>query len=297
MGVAFLKFHAGGVDVQVNELGHVHPHAFQKFLCLLSGQAAFLDVLFVERIEILIHAAVGDDGAGFLFDAGEHLNKPLALYGLAEGTGRVGRDTFTNFSDFQQLGPACVIFFLRGEVTGELDMPSGPNHDGIAHDDHGFKEGLPVPYIYGVAQIQFGKPGARLIPDINKAALDDLFIVRHPLQGGTVGRCFTDHELGLQPAFIVVGNTANFRRNDFVQMFMVGLAFPVGGDVFHNGFDIFPGDLERTLVTMFEAGQHFAVEVAVDFRVQNAVTAKLPHAARKKLVRRDPHGDLFRHVL
>ena len=77
---------------------------------------------------------------------------------------------------------------------------------------------------------------------------------------------------------------------------MVGLAFPVGSNLFHNNLDVFLRDLEGALVAMLQVGQHFAVKVAVDFRIQNAVTAKLAHAASNKLVGGNVDGDFFGHV-
>ena len=295
--VAFLEFVARGVDVQVDELSHIHPHAFQKFAGLFTGHAAFFDVLLVVGVQVLVHAAVGNDGAGLLFDAGEHLHEPLALHRFAERAGGVRGHAFAHFGDGQKLGLALGIRFFGRKPAGQFHMAAGPDHDGVAHDDHGFIEGLLFPQVHGVRQIQGRQALLRFILDVDEAALNHLAVVRNPLQGGTVGGGFGHHELGLQAAFVVVRHAADLRGNDLVQMFMVGLAFPVGGDFFHDDLLVGIGNLEGALRAMVQIAQHFAVEVAVDFRIQNAVTAELAHAAGEKLIGGDVHRDLFGHVL
>ena len=297
MGVAFLKFNARGVDVQVDELGHVHPHAFKQFLGFFAGDVAFFNVLFVQGVQVLVHAAIGNDGAGLLLDAREHLHKPLALHGFAEAAGRVCGHMIAGFGDLEQLGLTLGVAFLGGQFAGQIGVALGPDHDGIAHHDHGFEEGLFVPQIHRVGQVKGGKLVAGFLLNIEEAALDDLFVVRHPLKGRAVRRSFAHHKFGLEAAFVHIGDVADFGGQGFVKVFVVGLAFPVGGDLFHNNLDVFLRNLEGALVAVFEVGQHLAVKVAVNFGVQNAVAAKLAHAASNKLVGGDVDGHLFGNVL
>ena len=166
-----------------------------------------------------------------------------------------------------------------GGVAGKLRMALRPDHDGVAHDDHGFEERLLFPYVHGIGQIEVRQLGLGFVLDVDEAALHGLFIVRDPLERGTVGRGLAHHELGLQAAFVVIGHAADFGGQHLVEVLMVGLAFPVGGDFFHDDLLVGIGNLEGALRAMVQIAQHFAVEVAVDFRIQNAVTAELAHAA------------------
>lgn len=58
--------------------------------------------------------------------------------------------------------------------------------------------------------------------------------------------------------------------------------------------------VDRSEGALFAVGKilhDFNVEVAVDFRIQDAVASELPYAAREKLVGRDVYGNLFSHIL
>ena len=297
VGIAFLEFIARGVDVQVDELGHVDPHAFEQFLGFLGGQRAFFNILLVVRIEVLVHAAVGNDGAGLLFDAREHLHEPLALDGFAEVAGRISGHMLANVGHAEQFLLADRIGRCGGGVAGKLRMALRPDHDGVAHDDHGFEERLLFPDIHGIGQVEARQLGLGFVLNVDEAALHGLFIVRDPLERGTVGRGFAHHELGLQAAFVVIGHAADFGGQHLVEVLMVGLAFPVGGDFFHEDLHVGGIDLEGALFAVGKILHDFNVEVAVDFRIQDAVASELPYAAREKLVGRDVYGNLFSHIL
>ena len=171
-----------------------------------------------------------------------------------------------------------------------------PDHDGIADNDHGFQEGLLLPEVNGVVEIKGGHLGLGFVLDINEAALKNLLIIRHPLQGGTVGRRFGDNKLGLQAALVNVRELAAFSGEYLVQMLVEGLALPVGGDFFHNDFEILGRNLEGALIAVVQVANHFAVKVTIYFRVEDSVTAKLADAASEELVRRNPDRDLFGYV-
>ena len=202
-----------------------------------------------------------------------------------------------DFGDLEQFGLTLGIAFLGGQFAGQIGVALGPDHDGIAHNDHGFEERLFVPQVNRVGQVKCGQLVAGFFLNIEKAAFDDLFIIRHPLKGRAVRRGFAHHKLGLEAAFVNIGDIADFCGQGLVEVFVVGLAFPVGGNLFHNNLDVFLRNLEGALVAVFEVGQHFAVKVAVDFGVQNAVTPKLAHAASNKLVGGDVNGHLLGNIL
>ena len=100
------------------------------------------------------------------------------------------------------------------------------------------------------------------------------FIVRDPLERGTVGRGLAHHELGLQAAFVVIGHATDFGGQHLVEVLMVGLAFPVGGDFFHEDLHVGRIDLEGALFAVGKILHDFNVEVAVDFRIQDAVASE-----------------------
>lgn len=175
-------------------------------------------------------------------------------------------------------------------------MTLRPDHDGIADNNHGFQEGLLLPEVNGVVEIKGGHLGLGFVLDIDEAALKNLLIIRHPLQGGTVGRRLGNNELGFQAALVNVRKLTDFSGEHLVQMFVEGLALPVGGDFFHDDVEILGRNLEGALVAVVQVADHFAVKVTVYFRIEDTVTAKLADAAREKLIRSNPHSDLLGYV-
>ena len=140
VGVAFVESAAGRRDIQVDELRHPHPHAFHQFEGLLVCQRPGLLVLPVVRIQVLVHAAIGNDRAGFLLHTGEHLGEPLRLHRIAEITGRVFRHPGAALGDVLQFQFASRVGFLFGHFCGQLGMTLRPQHNRIAGDDDCFKE-------------------------------------------------------------------------------------------------------------------------------------------------------------
>ena len=183
VGVAFVESAAGGRDVHVDEFGHAHPHAFQQFHGLGIVDLTFGAVFGVEGEEILIHAAVGNGGAGLLLDAREHLGKPLALAGFPKVAGRFAGHMLGIGGHAQQLGLAGGVGFLFGHFAGEHCVAFGPQHNGFAHDNNGFEEGA---LFAGVLAAQ-GIKGVQLVLgfllDAVETALQDLFKIVHPLDG------------------------------------------------------------------------------------------------------------------
>lgn len=103
MRVTLLKFHACMIDREIKKLGHIHPHALQKFFGLLRGDFASPNVFFIEGIDVLIHAALGNNRTGFLLKALEHLRKPLTLHCFAEIGSWISRPAIANFRNVQKL--------------------------------------------------------------------------------------------------------------------------------------------------------------------------------------------------
>ena len=91
VGIPLIEGAAGRGKVQVDKLGHAHPHTFEQFNGVIFGQGAGCKIRLVVRVQVLIHAPVTDDGPGFLLDAGEHLGEPLGLHGFIEVSCRVFR--------------------------------------------------------------------------------------------------------------------------------------------------------------------------------------------------------------
>ena len=69
MSVALVERAARVGKIEVDELRHRHPHKLKKLLYLVVGDNPVFYVLFVERVEVLIHSAVRNYRARFLFNA------------------------------------------------------------------------------------------------------------------------------------------------------------------------------------------------------------------------------------
>ena len=80
-------------------------------------------------------------------------------------------------------------------------------------------------------------------------------------------------------------------------MLMVGLAFPIGGDLFHQNLHVLGIDEEGAFFAVGQVLHDLNIEVAVDFGIEDAVAPELAHATGQKLIRGDVDGHLFRHVL
>ena len=292
VGVPFVEGAAAGGDVHVDEFGHAHPHAFQQLDGLLVVQAAVLDVLLVVGVQILVHAAVGDGGAGLLLDTGEHLHEPLALAGFPEVAGGLAGHAFGIGGHAQQLGPADGIIGLFGHLAGFVGMAPGPQHDGVAHDHHGIQEGLLLAHVRGAGGIEGGQLFLSLALDVVEAALQDLAVIMHPLDGGTERGGLVDDEAGNQALGIVVGQLVDLGRQGGGQGFVVGLALPVGGDLLDDALGILSGDGGRRGGAGGQVLHGHVQEVAVQFGVQDAVTAVAAGAAQQQLVILHIHGDV-----
>ena len=93
MSVPLIESDESGGYLQINELSHVQPEAFQEFQHGLVRDPAFFLILFIKRIEVLVHSPVADNGAGFLLKAGKDLCHPLGLHRFPETEGRILRNS------------------------------------------------------------------------------------------------------------------------------------------------------------------------------------------------------------
>ena len=296
VSVTFVEGAAAGRDVHVDEFGHAHPHAFQQFDGLLVVQAAVFDVLLVVGVQVLVHTTVGDGGTGLLFDTGEHLHEPLALAGFPEVAGGFAGHAFGVGGYAQQFGLADGIVGLFGHLAGFVSVTLGPQHDGVTHDHDGIQEGLLFAHVLGAGGIEGGQLFLGFALDVVEAALQDLAVVMHPLDGGTERRGFVDDEAGDQALGIVVGQLVDFRRQSGGQSFVVGLALPVRSDLFDHALGVFSGDGGGRGGAGGQVFHGHVQEVAVQFGVQDAVTAVAAGAAQQQLVVLHVHGDVLGDV-
>ena len=297
VGIAFVEGAALWADVHVDELGHADPHALEELHGGLFGDHAGFDVLLVVGIQVLVHAAVGNGGAGLLLDAGEHLGEPLGLHGFVEVRGGLGGDLVGDLGHLQQLGLADGIGACGGLAAGFFGIAVGPEDDGVADEDDGVEEGL----LFGLGERALDVHGVDLglgfSLDAVEAADKDLLIIRHPLDGGAEGRGLVDHEAGDEAFGIDVGQLVHPFRKAVVQVFMIGLALPVGGDLFHDDLGVFHGDGGGGLLAGGQVAHGDVEEVAVQLRIEDAVAAELAAgAAEQELVFVDGDGDVLGDV-
>jgi hypothetical protein len=94
------------------------------------------------RVEILVHAAVGNGRAGLLLHAGEHLGEPLALAGFIEIAGRLAgtRSAFSAMRMSSALRTGSVSFAATSRASTAWRLAQSTMAS--ADDDHRFEEGL-----------------------------------------------------------------------------------------------------------------------------------------------------------
>ena len=295
--VAFVEGAALGGDEHVDEFSHADEHAFEEFHGGFFGDQASFHVLLVVGVEVLVHTAVGHGGTGLLLDTGEHLGEPLGLHGFLEGVGGVSGHLVGDFSHLFELGLADGIGAGSGSFLGGVGVAAGPEDDSVADEDDSVEEGTLFNVVEGAVDIEGVDHFESFALDVEEAALDDLFEVRHPLDGGAEGRGFVHHEAGDEAAVVNVGELVDPFGEGVVQIFMVGLALPVGGDFFHNDLGVFGSDLSGGLLTGGQVAHSDVKEVAVEFGVQDAVTAVLSgSAAEEELTVLNDDGDVLGDV-
>ena len=220
----------------------------------------------------------------------------MALAGFPKVAGGLAGHVLGIVGHAQQLGLAGGVGFLGGYFAGKYGVALGPQHNGFAHDDHGFKEGA---LFAGVLAAQ-GIKGVQLflgfLLDAVKAALQDLFKIVHPLDGRTEGRGFVDNKARDEPHGIIIGELVNFAGQGGVEGLVVGLAFPVGGDFFNNALGVFGRDCGGRGFAGGQIAHRNIQKVAVQFGVQNAVTAIAASAAKQQLVFLHVDGHVLRNM-
>ena len=118
----------------------------------------------------------------------------------------------------------------------------------------------------------------------------------YPLDGRAEGRGFVDNETGDETFGIVVGQLVYFRRQRCVEILMVCLAFPVGGDFLHHAPGVAFRDVRRGLLAGGQIAYGDIQKVSVQFGVQNAVAAVAAGAAEQELIFLHADGDVLRNV-
>lgn len=83
-----------------------------------------------------------------------YLGEPLALAGLPEVAGRLAERALGIVGHAQQLGLARGIPLLFGQFAGQYGMTFGPEHYGVANDDHGLQEGALFAVVLGAHGIR-----------------------------------------------------------------------------------------------------------------------------------------------
>ena len=132
--ITFVECTTGYGHVQVDELSHSNPHAFQYFHSLFVCQFTSFFVSFVVWIQILVHTTIGYDCTSFLLQTGEQLGEPLALYSFTEVTSWVfwyptatSCDVY-HFLFTYRIGAFFSFFFIQISVT------VCPQYDSIAQN-------------------------------------------------------------------------------------------------------------------------------------------------------------------
>ena len=297
MGVTFLRGRASGGKRKVGELGHVQPQAVKQLKGLLVAQAAFFLVFFEQGIKVLIHAAVGDDRAGALLQPGKRLCEPLRLHGLMKGAGREFGHAFAVFRDLQQFPHAGRVLLVRGLFPGQRGMAARPYDNGLTGEDHRFKEGLFAERICEAEGVKSGESLLCFGLDRGEAPVDDLGIVQHPLLAGAIRGGFTAYEAGGIPFFIVIREMPGFIRQGTDEIFMEGLALPVGRDLFHYHAHVFRVGMDGSGRAVGKIVHGFAHEIAIQLGVQDAVAPLVrTAAAHNELAVIHVDGDVFRNV-
>ena len=236
VSIALVEGTARGGHVQVDELGHANPHALQVLHSLLVGKDTGFLVGLEVRIQVLIHAAVGDDGAGLLLEAAEHLDEPLRLDCIAEVLGRELRDTAATRCDLFHLLLTSRIGALGGLGLVQICVAVCPKDDSVAGHDDGLVEGLLVHVIQRIERIKSVKLLLSLGLDARETALQELLVVDNPLVRGAERSGLVDDVAGSGLLGGLVGDLQSIFRQRVVQIVEEGLAgavpaVPVRGDV------------------------------------------------------------------
>ena len=276
VGETGLGVHDPGRKRQLDELRHLAPHAAENFQGLLFRQHAGLHVLAVVGNELLIHAAVGNNAAGALFQAGERLREPVGLHGLMEGAGRILRHPFAAFRNFQKFLTARRVLFHGGLFPGQLGMAARPDHHGVAGEHHRFQEGNAVHDIVRVLLIQSLKTTPGIFLHSLETELQHLVEVQNPLETGTQRGGFRHHIAGLKPFLVAVSHALAAFGHPLEQLVMVGLAVPVRADLVDDDVDVLIHDADGGILAGGEIVQNALVEIPVQFGIQNAVAAVVP---------------------
>ena len=294
VGVAFVEGAADGGNVHVDEFGHADPHALKQFHGLGVIELAGFNVSLVVRIEVLVHAAVGNGRTSLLLQTGEHLGEPLALAGFPEVAGGFAGHAFGVGGHAQQFSLALGIRGHGSLLAGSLSVTLGPEHDGVANDDDSVKEGLLFAGILGGQRIKGGQLFLSFLLDAVEASLQDLGIIMHPLNGGTERSGFVDDVAGNEALGIVIGKLVHIFGKSGVQSFVERLALPVRGDLLNHAPGVLRIDGSRRSGTGGQVLDGDVKEVAIKFRVKDAITAAAgTGAAEKKHIVLNGDGDVL----
>ena len=126
---------------------------------------------------------------------------------------------------------------------------------------------------------------------------DGDFVVRAPLQARAIGGRLVHNGLGFETAIIRVGELADVGGQGSIEMFVEGLALPVGGYFVQAETHVLVRNAEGVGSTQVDAAQNLLVEVAVQFRIEDAVAAKAASTAGNQGIRIDIDSDLLCHIL
>ena len=163
-------------------------------------------------------------------------------------------------------------------------MTFGPEHYGVANDDHGLQEGALFAVVLGAHGIQGGQLLLGFLLDAVEAALQDFGIVVHPLDGRTEGRGLIDDKTGNQAFGIVVGQLVHFGRQGGIKVLMIGLAFPVRRNFLNDALGVLGRDSGRGSPAGGQLAHGDVQKVAVQFGIENAVAAVATGTAQQKLI-------------
>ena len=286
-----------GHDVHLHELGHARPQAFQQFHGSVGRDGAPVEVGLVQGPEILVHAPVGDGRARALLKTGEELDEPLALDRFVEGTGGIGRNAPACFRDEGQLLLALGIRCFGGHLFGQVGMAGGPEHDGVTDDGDGFVERTQLVGVPGVVGIQSGQFVFRFLADVHETAPDGTVVVMHPLQGRAERGGLVDDIAGGDARLVSEQDVMDLLGKGLVELFVVGLPRPVGGDLLDGDLQIPGRDPRLGGLAGGKVPQGGGVKVPFDLGIHDAVARRPADAAGQELVVVDVDLDMLRHMV
>ena len=224
-----------------HHLAHLDEHAAGDVESFIGGEPAGLDVLLVERIHILVHAANGHAGL-ILFHNEQGFDRENGLHGFPEGGGGVGGNTGVDFGDLLKLGPADRILFFSGQLSGVFRHAPGVDDDALGCVDDRLVE-VDFVEVIRIGVIQSGEVLFCFTLNIQHALLhkDDVVAgigVASAVQG-VVGAVRDEGFAGESPhsGFAVLG----------LAVFVNGFSFPVGENFFSEDLLVFLGNKEGIL--------------------------------------------------